>query len=506
MPSRTGPVLLALILAGCTTNPSPSPAPSAGALPTARDLPSSAAPTPAGGGQPGSAGYLLMELTNSTSEGRYTDLVALDPASGALLLAPWTAADGWALDTARWSADGAALLLGNRMPTAEGALPVLRWSEEWLDPARPARPILFDAVQVFDVAASRPDGAWFSGTSIGEDGSRHTVFRHADGSGTDGQASAGQVAWSPASREAVILTRGDRLIQVEPQTLTTRTLAESVRYLSSSVNDPQVLWSPDGLDVLYRADACGLCIQTLATGAVRTLDTSGAGDVFEVHAWTPFGLVARLSDTGEMIVLSADDGAVRRVLGAIGDTAVSPGGDRLIGLELEAGASSMMIVDIDLSTGTEERYAAPTGVILRQLQWQPTPVEVPWPAWTPPGPDATPPLAAGALELVVSGAFTASTNFAALCETRDSGLAITGSDGDVGAQVGVSADGAPNFLSVNGSGFAAFAGKGFEVAPPFVIGDAGSTLASGSLSFSELPNIDAAGVINGTLRWTCPPP
>lgn len=504
MRTRTGVVVLALVLASCTPALSPSPAPSSTRSTASGVMPSPWAPTP-GATQVGAAGFVLMELGNSTSGDRRTDLVGLDLATGNVLLAPWKAADGWAFEGARWSIDGRGLILGQRVRDVGPT--ILEWSEQWLDPSRAPLPIRFDAEWVFDVAASPPQGAWFSGTAHDQNGPHHTVFRHADGSGTDGQAPVGQLAWSPNQGDAIILTRDGQLVHVEPQTMTTRTLAESVRFLSSSFDEPQVLWSPSGADVLYRADACGLCIQNLESGVVRTLNTSEAGDITELHAWTPLGVVATLGNDGGVILLSPVDGEVGRVLGAMFDVAVSPNLDRLIGLMLEPGGASLTIITVDLATGTEVRYPAPADVLLKHLRWQPAAVDVPWPVWTPPGPDSTPPLTSGSLELDVHGAFVATTSLVADCEVRDGGIAIYASTDEIGTQLGVSEDGAANFLSINGPGFAAFAGKGFDVVPPFVITDPGSTVASGSITFTNVPSIPDGGpaeLVSGTLRWSCP--
>jgi hypothetical protein len=50
----------------------------------------------------------------------------------------------------------------------------------------------------------------------------------------------------------------------------------------------------------------------------------------------------------------------------------------------------------------------------------------------------------------------------------------------------------------------AFAGKGFEAVPPYVVPEAGAKPTGGSLAFHDLPNAIGAGIISGRVEWRCP--
>lgn len=504
MQARQWVVILGLTLAGCGPVASPPGASPAG--PIVSGEPRSTARQTATADLSGGSGYVLMDLTNPASQDRYQDLVAFDTATGTMLLAPWRAADSWALDTASWLAGGGGLLLGKRLgDEQDGTPPTIEWSKQWLDATKQPDPVAFEAGRVFGVVASLPEGEWFAGTVYGDRGPVHTVFRRADGSGSEFQGPVGRIAWSPHGDAAMIVTDDARLVLIEPGAMAERVLADRVLPLASSGYQPQVLWSPEGGDVLYRGEDCGVCVQALDSGAIRSLDTSGAGDVWDVLGWTPFGVLVMLGGgSPELALLSPDDGRVARVLRPLAYVALSPGSDRIIGMALEPGDASLTIVVIDLASGQEAVYDAPGNVYLANPRWQPARVEVPWPVWAPPGLDAQPEVVAGFVELDVRGAFEANEALPAECTVRDDGVAIIAARSDLGVQVGVSEEGTANFLALGGSGFSSFAGKGFDVLPPYVITAVGSTTDSGSLAFNDIPAIEGAGTVSGTLAWSCP--
>ena len=449
---------------------------------------------------PGSEGYLLFRLTTTVDADRHEDLVALDVASGTMLTAPFSQ-DGSRWLEAAWTPAGDGLLVPFWNGKSQGT--TQEWRVVTLDPGGPVSTIDFGGVEVQDVSMS-PSGTWIAGNVHPPDkGTGYATLQRTDGSATVRVGSAGWLAWSHDGDEALILTEDRELLDVLPGSDKTVSVAGSVSALSYR---PPVLWSPDDAEFLFRTDDCGACAMSRGSHTVRSLTEPSAGEISQIVGWTPSGLVGLLrGDTTELLVLSPANGAVVRSIarGVIADAVVSPDMGRVVTTELDQATGLETVAIYNLENGTARRFTLPEGVFLSHARWQPAFVPLPWPSWTRPGPDPTPVIRAGTLALEIRGALEASTPIIAQCEERGEGLGIVGSSAAIEVQLGVSPDGAPNFLSIQGPGFGAFAGKGFDVVPPIVVATAGSTLRDGSLTFTEVPEIDGVRTVSGTLRWSC---
>lgn len=487
----------ALIISGCGPATSPSLTPSAGA--TAPVVATAQASTePSASPIAGSDGYILFVLEWF---GQY-ELVAMDVASGAWLRAPFGPDDGsWR--GAQWTPAGDGLLIA--FPTGGPDETSVEWRIATLD-AGSATTIDFGEAAVSGVSIS-PDGAWIAGyVRLADNGVGYWTFQRTDGTASARVDAAGQIVWSHDGAEALILTEDGRLLDVKPATGTMMLIGSSLRSLSGRDTHTSVLWSPDDSEFLYRADDCPLCAMSRGAGALRKLEAPALEQVHEVIGWAPSGIVAiSRYDPTRILLLSPDTGEITKTIaeGRIDDAVISIDMRRVAVSEFDMTAGLEYVAIYDLADGTSSRFAVPAGGTVSSIRWQPASFPVPWPVWTEPGPEPTPTIHAGTLELEAHGAFQAITTIQAACEERG-GLAISGSVGDVSMQLGVSPDGSPNFLSINGPGFGAFAGKGFDVAPPFVVSTPGSTMADGSLEFSGLPDMQGAGTtVSGTVHWSC---
>jgi len=170
-------------------------------------------------------------------------------------------------------------------------------------------------------------------------------------------------------------------------------------------------------------------------------------------------------------------------------------------VDWSSGVPEILIVDV--ATGSVRRVELDRWTSPSEPRFQPRPYPLPWSPWSPPGPDVTPEPVQASITVDIDGAFEAATTLAGTCYQRGDEVEIEATTSELGFNVAIAGDGTVTFLSVNGDGFAAFAGKFFEIAPPTVVTAPGSTSGAGSVTLKGVPSDDGPGTIDGTISWSC---
>jgi hypothetical protein len=496
-------VLVGLLLSACATS----------AAPTESATTPTYTPTPAGSTSPepsitvGPSGSdaavgLLAVRTFRSHDGSTSHMVLVQP-DGTLLEVPAEIAQ---LSGLRWSPDGTRLL--GHVVTGEGPTPIV----VTLATGQITR--LGAGILEIHGSGWSPDGTevlltpgWFS---------QEIVLARADGSALHTLADGvQQTFWSPDGRSIAITEEtpgGRRLAILDPSTGARTTIADDVNGV--------VAWLPDGSGIVVSSDAsCRFCLLVLSAGELRPLDEPLSiwnGRELAFLGWRgehelviasaseprPFVVEVALLDirTGTITSRLEVDGTVPSKL------FLSPDGSTIAyeRFDQQSYAVSIWLQPIDGSSPEALTVPAP-GIVDTILAWQPAAVPVPWRPFVAPTPAPVPIARSGTARLTVTGARTGSAELAGTCTTEPQRVVIELTSGTAGAQLGISGGGTVLFLSVSLDGFMAMGGKGWEVAPPFVVAAPESMPAGGSLTFDGLTDaMDEPGTIGGTLTWSCP--
>ena len=518
---RLLPFLAAAVFVACTTGTSTAPP-----RETPSGVPSAALDDDAYAALPA---RLLFHRRLQADAGTVEALLLLDPARADLAQMPDTGGLGDPEDI-EWSPDGARILTaapdGNE--TVLLVIPV--------DGSAPMR------IAVGTMLA--PDGAWspdsrfiaFSreGTeppaatpsAAPNLGSSAIVVVTADGSGERAVAEGVRPSWSPDGRRLAFFrvdgSGSETLWALDLEAGTEQRLAGGFLQPGQGVIGDIAKWSPDGTALIAVGDGsgCALCLVGADGGGVRPIaaDTlaaaipSGATDI-AVVGWIHDGsvLVVARGPASAVIRIGVDDGTVRPVLtidAVVDHVALAPGSGSIAFARLDPATMTPSIWFVRLDgSGLRQLTRPPSGAGDQRPRWQPSPVAVPWPAFTLPEPTPTPSMVAGIVDLVLTEARVATVTVPASCGPRGDGVSGIEAEGQgFTVQIGLGPDGGSTHFSVGFEGFMAFTGKGFEAAPPYVVVEPGSTSVAGAITFSDLPNAigdGGASTISGRAAWRC---
>ncbi|HUU85962.1 MAG TPA: hypothetical protein VM243_20895, partial [Phycisphaerae bacterium] len=496
------------VAAACTSAASPKPT-------TNAESASATAGTPSGTSSP--TGRILFWRLYSTPDGNSeAALLSFDVATGEVLQAPWTLTED-PLGGLRWAPDGSGII-------AAGYSGVDRFSGDSAEPIV----VLPKQSGAYDAAFS-PDGRWIA--VAGGDGLGIAAADGGDGwemvePELGGARTAPLLAWSPDSRTVAFFSsdpsQSDPGLWVPSLTLldresrTTRVLAHVAPGVQGGLT-----WSPDGTQIAFLGEGpeselmnpelsgCVVCVANVESADVRSVvgDVSAVGgpwadrldDRLTIAGWRdPRTIVAfRRGARPAAYQIDAESGDITEMTTpAVGvffqgkfPPDLSPDGRWLaISFARAEGATYIGLFDLDLGI-VEQITSADASSYDRDLlpMWQPAPLALPWQLWAAPTPEPTPTNYAGTGHLEVSGAVQASVDVAGTCSAREDGVGLyMERDGTV-VQIGMTSGGAITFLEVFLDDFEAFAGKGFEARPPWVVAELGAGPTEGELTFHDLP-------------------
>ena len=284
------------------------------------------------------------------------------------------------------------------------------------------------------------------------------------------------------------------------------------RRLSAEANGG-AWWSPGSTWLLFYAPDCALCLVRTDGTDRRTLsEFIGSDWRTSPLGWLSDGevLMVQAGPQSSFLRFAVAGGAPETIYAVdtvVGGAALSPD-RRFVAFARPVASDSLSLWVLELATGVAtELTSVPSATYDGSPRWQPVPFPLDWPPYVAPTPTPPPTPYPGSLSLAVTGARTASGDGAATCIPRESGgLEITGSVSGGSVTVGLDEIERVTFVSVSIAEFLAVAGKGFEVAAPFVAVDTGSSAAQGGLDFRDLPDADgSSGTISGRIEWTCGP-
>jgi len=452
-------------------------------------------------------GQVLFARQYPTSDGNTRwAFVSIDVATGEVLQAPGS------LDVGPWSPDGSSILGSNQ----DGIVTVSVSAAAIVT-------VVTRTESRFSKASWSPDGRSILLDRITPDKSSpvEMLIARSDGGGDRLLArdvTAGR--WSPDGR---LVAAGSGLPGDYPQAIVlvdvasgaTERLAEDAAFILG--------WAPDSEVLVYigTGPQCTLCVVTLSSKTVKSLIPERAflpdPSQIAVLGWRSAremllsypreGIGSGSGAPVQVALVDVDAGTVTALLVVEGTTAdrisLSPDGSTLVWARLD-GPGNLPVIWVQPLTGEARQLSyPPAGGYDDFPSWQPAPAPVEWPAFDP-APDPTPTSHAATGHLEVSGARQASVDVAGTCSAREDGVGLyMERDGTV-VQIGMTSGGTITFLEVFLDDFEAFAGKGFEARPPWVVAELGAGPTEGELTFHDLPNANGEGTINGQATWSCP--
>ena len=536
-------LLAGVALVGCTAGSAPG-ASSSGAPPPA--TPSSGrSADPSDSSLAGLPTSLLFRRIIETDAGRVNTLLLLDPVHADPAQMPAVTVPG-EIDAFEWSPDGTQILVSVRggdetvlvVVPVDGSDPVRiaagvslapdhAWSPDGRSIAFSQKSLPVYGPKATPGAAAEPPTAATPSASPATP-AEAVVVAAADGSGARTVAGGSRPTWSPDGKRLAFFrpaeagSGSDVLWALDLGTGTEGRLAGGFSAPGQGVRGGLASWSPDGSSLIALGDGsrCALCLVDVDGGGARPIAMDavvaaippGSTDI-DIVGWIDDGHVLALirGPSSALIRIGIAGGSVSSVLrvdDVIDQVALTPDRMAVAFARLESATSTPSIWTVGMDgSGLRELTRPPVRGGDDRPQWQPAPVAVSWPAFALPEPAPQPSSAAGTVDLTMTGVRVEAVTLPASCGSRGDGVfGIEAAAQGFTVQIGLGPDGSSTHLSVAFEGFAAFTGKGFEAAPPYVVVEPGSTSSAGAFTFTDLPNAipeGESGTVSGRAAWRC---